>query len=108
MVFWMSGKQNFGNAIRITFGLLEHRKLVRIDGLIFVNARLNVPAGEVSTKSSRKSAGAESTYRSSLPKAVVNVTTIERWLFRARVFERLSDGTFPGNFGNFIVGINGR
>src|SRR5579859_6856368 len=108
MVFRMSREKNFGNTICIAFGFLKHRELIRVDGLIFVNAGLNVPAGEVTTECPRKSSSAKSADWRPLPEAVINVAAVQCGLLCARAFERLSDGTLPGDFGNFGIGANRR
>jgi len=41
--------------------------------LVFVDAWLDVPAGEVTTKRTRKSAGTESADRRALPETVVDM-----------------------------------
>src|SRR5712664_2139375 len=102
----MSGSENFRDAIRIAFGFLKHRKLIGPDGLIFVDAGFHVPAGEIAAIGARESAGAKTTDRSALPEAVVDMTVVERRLFRAGVLERLADGTLPSSFGNVVVGVS--
>src|SRR5262249_49908915 len=99
----MACKKRFCDALRIALGFFKDGELVRVDRLIFVNAGLNVPASEVSTVGARKSAGAESTDRRTLPVAIVDVTAVQRRRFRAGIFEGLADGTLPGCFGDVVV-----
>src|SRR5690349_11589527 len=100
----MSGEECFCYAFVIAFGFFEYGELVGINGLVLVDAGLDVTTSEVATIGSRKSSGAQSSDGCALPKAVVNVGRFEGRLFRAGIFKRLSDGTFPGGFGNVVIG----
>src|SRR5438445_8790487 len=101
----MRSGENFGYAIFIAVGFLEHRKLVGPDGLVFVNAGFHVPAGEVAAIGARERACAETADGCSLPEPIVDMAAVERGLFCAGVFERLADGTFPGGFGDILIGV---
>src|SRR4029077_4750873 len=106
MIRGMSGSENFGDAIGVTFGFLKHGKLVGPDGLVFVDARFHVPAGEVATIGARESAGAEAADGGALPKAIVDMAGVERRLFRTGVLERRADGALPGGLGNVVIGLH--
>jgi hypothetical protein len=68
----MSGGEDLGEALGRTLGSLEHGELVDIDGLVFVNATLQVPAREVSAVGTGEGSGTKATDRGPLPEAVVN------------------------------------
>ena len=53
--------------------LLEHRELIGVDRVVFVDGGLDVPASEVAAIGARKCSGAESADGSALPVAVVDV-----------------------------------
>src|SRR5262249_39761711 len=103
-----SSKKNFRDAFRIAFGFLKHSELVGVDGLVFMKAGLDVPACKVAAIRTGKSSGSKSADGSTLPETVVNMATVEGGLFCARVFQWLSDGALPSNFGNIVVGANAR
>src|SRR5260370_34277566 len=63
MIRGMSGSENFRDAIRIAFGFLKHRKLIGPHGLVFVDPRLPVPAGEGPTVSTPATAVAKASHR---------------------------------------------
>src|SRR6266404_10009073 len=102
----MRGGENFGYAIIVAFGFLEHRKLIGPDGLVFVDAGFHVPAGEVAAIGARERAGTEAAHGSALPEAVVDMAAVERRFLCAGVLEGLADGTFPGGFGDVVIGVD--
>src|SRR2546429_1208794 len=100
----MSGSQDLRNAFRGAFRLLIHGELIGVNRLIFVDSILNVPAREVAAISSRKSAGAESADRSSLPITIVDMSAAEGRLFRPRIGQRQTNSPLPSGFGNRVSG----
>jgi len=54
----MIGHKALARLLRLACHLLEHGKLVRIDGSVFVHTALDVPPGEVAPVRSRKCSGA--------------------------------------------------
>src|ERR1700720_964946 len=103
MVGRMSCGENLCYPVFVAFGFLKHRKLIGPDGLVFVDASLHVPAGEVAAIGARESAGAKTADRRALPKAVVDMVGVERGFLGPGIFEWESDGALPGSFGNVIV-----
>ena len=80
-----------------TFGFLVHGELVGPDGLIFVNAALDVPAGEISAIGAGEGAGAESADGSALPVAVVDDSVFGELGFAASgIVEGLANAAVPG------------
>jgi hypothetical protein len=62
---------------------LKHGELISPHSLVFVDAGFHVPAGEVAAIGARESSGAETADGRALPKAIVDVASVERGLFRA-------------------------
>src|SRR5882724_1792888 len=100
----MGGCQDLRNTFWGAFGFLVHGELIGVNRLIFVNSILNVPAREVAAISSRKSAGAESADRSSLPITIVDMSAAESRLFRPRSGQRQTNSPLPSGFGNSVSG----
>jgi hypothetical protein len=98
----MPRKQNSRRAGIVAFGFLKHRKLIGIYGLVAVNARLQMPAGKIAAKGSRKSSRAESANRRTLPISVINVAAIERGLACPAIFQGLANRSLPRSFGDLI------
>ena len=71
-VFGMIGHQDPRRSRGITLRLLEHCKFIHIDGFVFVNAGLDMPAGEVSAIGAGEGACAHTANRRSLPIAIVD------------------------------------
>src|SRR5215470_12693539 len=98
----MIRSQDLSYALCCAFRFLVNGKLIRPDRLVFVNARLQVPAGKVTAISAREGTGSESADGRALPVAVVD-ERIEFRLSRSGVGERFADGALPGNFGNCLA-----
>ena len=84
----------------IALYLLEHGELIRVHRLIFMDARLDMPAREVSAITPGKRPRAKSADRNSLPVAVINVSRDAR---HARVFKRQSEWALPCTLGDALL-----
>src|SRR6185437_4001447 len=70
----MAVHQYLRGAVGVAGGLLKHDKLIRIYGLIFVDAALDVPAREVSAIAAGKCSRSHAANGNSLPIAIVNIS----------------------------------
>ena len=83
--------------------LLKHRKFVGPDRLIFVNAALDMPAGEIAAIGSRECPGTEATHGSALPVAIVDHTGRRQCrLSPTWVLKWLPEGPLPGGIGDEV------
>src|ERR1051325_7666850 len=67
-----------------------------------------MPASEVAAERSGKSASSKSADGSALPETIVDTRGFQRSFFRAGIFEGFSDGAFPGDFGDLVIGMGAR
>ena len=94
---WLPVHQHLRHSFRVPFRLLEHRELIGVHRLIFMDRRLDVPARKVSAIAARERARPQPSHRNALPVAVIDVARRPRL---ARVLERQTQGPFPGGFRN--------
>src|SRR5262245_11073574 len=98
----MAREQYLGGPSRIAFRLLKHRKLVGINRLIAMYARLQMPPSKVAAKRAREGSRSKAADRRALPVAVVNMPTIQGRFLCPRILERLPNRASPGGFGNIV------
>jgi hypothetical protein len=101
----MAVHQDLGYSVRVALGLLEHGKLIGVDGLVFVDCGLDVPAGEVSAIAAGEGACSHAADGDSLPVTIVDVRGVASY---AGVVERLTQGTLPGGRRNLGLGKRSR
>src|SRR6267154_663197 len=99
--------EDLGDAFPV-LRLLIHRKLISIHDLIFMNAALQVPAGEIAPVSSRESSGTKTPDGRALPVTVIDVAGIQRRFFCAGMLQRGADGALPCGFGDIVARAGGR
>src|SRR5450432_1902145 len=100
----MRSGENLRDAVT-AFGFLVHGELVGPHGLIFVDAALDVPTGEVAAIGAGKSSGAEAAHGSTLPIAVVDhAGGSERGFASSGIFEGHTNAAFPGSFRDGVAG----
>src|SRR5204863_3442353 len=98
----MARKQSLCRTGRLIFGLLEHRELIRIHRLEFMNTRLQMPTGKISAIASRKRACTKASDRRALPVAVVDVAWAERGFCRPGICQWLPYRSSPRGLGNIV------
>ena len=92
--------QHLGYTPCVAFRLLEHRELIGIHRLIFMDAGLDVPACEIAAITARERACTKATHGDALPIAVINITDIAR---HPGILERKSQGPLPCGIWNTFL-----
>ena len=95
---WLSVHQHLRHAFRVSLRLLEHRELIGVHRLIFMDRRLDVPACKVPAIAARERARPQPSHRNTLPVAVIDVARRPRL---TRVLERQTRGRFQAASGIF-------
>jgi hypothetical protein len=90
----MAIKQCLRSAL-FSFSLLKDGELICIDGFVFVNTGLYVPAREVAAVTAGECSGAESPYWKTLPITIVDVAVNS---CNARIIKRQAERTLPCSF----------
>ena len=91
------GGQHLRVGCRIALTLGEYAELVGGNTLVFVHARLQMPAFEVAAIGSGKSTGSKAADWRSLPVTIIN-HVLDLRLLAAGVFERQPEWTAPRRF----------